>query len=152
MLVRHVWPLVRARVPGARLLVAGRGTDRLGLDGPGVETVGEVESAAAFLQSLSILLFPQRRGSGMKVKTLEALASGVPVVTTAAGAEGIAPNDGIVVAADPAVLADQAAGLLADAEERHRRGAAAREAFAGGFAPEPATRPLAELYARLSSR
>jgi glycosyltransferase involved in cell wall biosynthesis len=149
-LVDTVWPLVRKRVPEARLVIAGRGTGGLGLAGPGVEVQGEVESASAFLRGLSVLLFPQRRGSGMKVKVLEAIASRVPVVTTAAGAEGIVPNDGVVVSEEPAVLADAAAELLADDAARRERGAAALAAFAAGYAPGPATRPLVELYSRLA--
>jgi glycosyltransferase involved in cell wall biosynthesis len=149
-LVDVVWPLVRRRVPDARLVVAGRGTDALGLAGPGVEVQGEVESASAFVRGLSVLLFPQRRGSGMKVKTLEAIASGVPVVTTPAGAEGIATNDGVIVSEEPAVLADAAVELLADAATRRERGAAALAAFAASYSPGPATRPLVELYSRLA--
>ncbi len=149
-LVDTVWPLVRGRVPEARLLVAGRGTETLGLAGPGVEVHGEVESASAFLRSLSVLLFPQRRGSGMKVKALEAIASGVPVVTTAAGAEGIASNDGVIVGEGSALLADAAVQLLADPAGRRERGAAALAAFVAGYAPGPATRPLVELYSRLA--
>ena len=112
--------------------------------------LGEVESASNFLGGLSVLMFPQRRGSGMKVKVLEAIASGVPVVTTVAGTEGIAPNDGIVVADEAQPLADAAVELLADAAARRERGAAARAAFAAGYAPGPATRPLVELYSRFA--
>ena len=147
-LVEDVWP--RIRVPGAELLVAGRGTDALGLAGDGVRVLGEVPTATEFFDRLSLLLFPLRRGSGMKVKTLEALASGVPVVTTAAGAEGIAPSDGVVVSEDPAELARAAAQLLEDDHARKERGAAAAATFAERYAPQPATRPLVELYERLA--
>ena len=51
----------------------------------------------------------------MKVKVLEAMASGVPVVTTPAGAEGIEPSDGVVVLEQPAELAAAAVELLNDA-------------------------------------
>jgi glycosyltransferase involved in cell wall biosynthesis len=148
-LVEEVWPLVRRQVADGRLVVAGRGTAELGLAGEGVEVLGEVPSASEFLRGLSVLLFPQRRGSGMKVKTLEALATGLPVVTTESGAEGIAPNDGVVVRAAPAALAEAAAELLSDPAARRERGAAARAAFAAGYAPGPATLPLLELYSRL---
>ena len=86
----------------------------------------------------------------MKVKTLEALASGVPVVTTAAGAEGIAPSDGVVVSEDPAELARAATELLQDEAARRQRGAAAAATFTERYAPAPATRPLVELYDRLA--
>ncbi|HSC50566.1 MAG TPA: glycosyltransferase [Gaiellaceae bacterium] len=149
-LVRDVWPLVAAAAPEARLVVAGRGTAGLGLlASAGVELAGEVASARELFRRLSVLLFPLARGSGMKVKTLEAMASGVPVVTTAAGAEGIEPSDGVVVRERPEELAAEAAELLADSQARRERGAAARADFERLYAPGPATEPLVELYRRM---
>ena len=149
-LVRYVWPRVTAVVPEARLVVAGRGTAELGLpETAGVELAGEVASARELFRRLSLLLFPLARGSGMKVKTLEAMASGVPVVTTAAGAEGIEPSDGVVVRERAGELAAAAAELLADPEARRERGAAGRADFERLYAPRPATEPLAELYRRM---
>ena len=133
-----VWPRVQERVPDARLCVAGRGFK-------------EVPSSAEFLRSLSVLLYPLERGTGTKVKTLEAIAAGVPVVTTAAGADGIAESEGVIVGSTSAELADAAAQLLLDPNERRRRGAAARAAFLRWHAPEAATKPLVELYEGLTS-
>jgi Glycosyl transferases group 1 len=133
-----VWPRVRELVPHARLRIAGRGFE-------------EVPSSAEFLRSLSVLLYPLDSGTGAKVKTLEAIASGVPVVTTPAGADGIAESEGVIVASTSADLADAAARLLLDPDERRRRGAAARETFLAAHAPEVATRPLVQLYERLSA-
>ncbi len=147
-LVRDVWPLVVRAVPAARLRVAGRGMESLVSGAEGVEVVGEVPSAADFLSGLSVLLFPLDRGSGMKVKTLEAIATGVPVVTTRHGAEGIDAGDGVVVAETDAELARAAASVLADEAERRERGSAARRAFDERYAPLPATAPLVELYRR----
>ncbi len=152
-LVHRVWPLVRREVPDARLLVAGRATGAFavpGAAGLGIEFVGEVDSAAAFLGELSLLLYPVERGSGMKVKVLEAMACGVPVVTTTDGAEGVAPTPGVAVHASDAELAAAAARILRDARERAERGAAARTAFLERFAPGPATAPLAELFVRMA--
>jgi glycosyltransferase involved in cell wall biosynthesis len=149
-LLTEVWPRVRA--PDARLVLAGRGTDALGLHaGSGVELAGEVESARDLFHRLSVLLFPLERGSGMKVKVLEALASGVPVVTTPAGAEGIAPCDGIVVQREPELLAAAATELLTDEQARRERGTAARAEFERRFTPAPASEPLVELYGRMAA-
>jgi polysaccharide biosynthesis protein PslH len=151
-LVRRVWPRVRERVPDARLLVAGRALDAVpGLAAaPGVQVLGEVESAPEFLRGLSVLVFPLERGSGMKVKVLEALASGVPVVTTRDGAEGIEADGGLIVEQDDATLADAVVQLLRDGDERARRGLAGRQAFLDRYSPKPATAPLVALYERMA--
>jgi glycosyltransferase involved in cell wall biosynthesis len=151
-LLDRVWPGVRRLVPNARLVLAGRGMGFLaGRDlGPGVEFLGEVPSSREFLRGLSVLVFPLDRGSGMKVKVLESMASGVPVVTTAAGAEGVERNGGVIVEAADEELAAAAARLLLDPAERRERGAAARSTFERRYSPKPATEPLLELYDRLA--
>ena len=151
-LLNRVWPLVRRLAPDARLVVAGRSLGFLeGRDlGPGVELMGEVPSSREFLRRLSVLLFPLERGSGMKVKALEAIASGVPVVTTPAGAEGIETNGGVIVESGDEELANGAARLLLDPLERRERGSAGRAAFERLYTPEPATAPLLQLYGRMA--
>lgn len=148
-LVDRVWPLVRARVPEARLHVAGRGTASMPSvrpPPPGVDAIGEVDSAPAFLTGLSAMLFPLSRGSGMKVKVLEALACGLPVVTTRCGAEGLLSRDGIMVSEDDEVLASAAVELLTDDRSRIQRGDLARRHFQQHYSPAPATEPIAALY------
>lgn len=152
-LVERIWPDVRRQVPGAVLRVAGRRMDTLGLAGAdGVETVGEVESAASFFRDLSLLLYPIERGSGMKVKVLEALASGVPVVTTRFGAEGVDGGDGVVVESEDEKLVAAAVAILRDDAERRQRGDAAHQAFLQRYVPHVATRPLVELYGCMAAR
>jgi glycosyltransferase involved in cell wall biosynthesis len=149
-LVTRVWPRIRSLAPEARLAVAGRGVAVPGGAPAGVEVVGELPSGREFLRGLSVLVFPLERGSGMKVKVLEAIASGVPVVTTRAGAEGIDGGGGVIVEETDERLAQAAAALLLDAGERRERGAAARAAFERSYAPEVATRPLVDLYRRMA--
>lgn len=147
----RIWPRVIERVPAARLRIAGRRMSEIvGQPGRGVELVGEVASAAEFFNGLSLLLYPVSRGSGMKVKVLEALAAGVPVVTTRFGAEGIDPGAGVTVADDDDALVAAAVALLEDAERRRAAGSAARELFLRRYAPEPATEPLVRLYERMT--
>jgi glycosyltransferase involved in cell wall biosynthesis len=150
-LISTVWPQVHRRVPGARLLIAGWKTDLLKeVAGPGIDLLGPVASAREFFRGLSVLLYPLERGSGMKVKVLESLAMGLPVVTTAAGAEGVEAEGGAVIEAEDNRLAAATAQILIDSQERRQRGAAARSAFEKRYSPSPATEPLVDLYKRMS--
>lgn len=153
-LAADVWPRVRAEAPEGRLRVAGRGTAALRdlAAMPGAEVLGEVPSGTEFLRTLSVLVYPVSRGSGVKVKVLEAIASGVPVVTTPPGAEGIDAGDGIVIETDTQRMADAVAALLRDETERRERGAAARTAFLERYAPARATEPLVALYRGIAGR
>jgi polysaccharide biosynthesis protein PslH len=152
-LITRVWPRVHRALPAARLRVAGRGMAALLPDASvaGVEVVGEVASAVEFLRGLSLLLYPIERGSGMKMKTLESLAVGLPIVTTPAGAEGIEGDDGVVIEQDDAALAAAAVELLADAAARQQRGRVGRAAFERRYTPVPATIPLVETYRRMAA-
>lgn len=154
-LLTSVWPRVLERRPDARLLLAGFGMEREAFphlpDLPGVEWRGTVPSATDFLRELGVLLYPLGRGSGAKIKVLEALALGVPVVTTPDGAEGIGSHDGLVVDTDDGALADATVALLGDDAARQAAGAAAHDTFDRYHAPLPATVPLLELYEQMAA-
>jgi glycosyltransferase involved in cell wall biosynthesis len=154
-LLTSVWPRVLQQRPDARLLLAGFGMERDAFvhlpDLPGVEWRGAVPSATGFLRELGVLLYPLGRGSGAKIKVLEALALGVPVVTTPDGAEGIGGRDGLVVDMDDGALAYATVALLADAAARRAAGDAAFATFMEHHAPLPATAPLLELYEHMAS-
>jgi glycosyltransferase involved in cell wall biosynthesis len=94
-----VWPRIRAARPDARLIVAGRNSreflsEHFPVDG--AELIGEVDHPRDFFGQVRVLLYPPPRGSGVKIKVLEALAYGVPVVTNAEGYEGISCADCLV--------------------------------------------------------
>jgi glycosyltransferase involved in cell wall biosynthesis len=117
--VEEVFPGVRKRVPEARLTVVGRNPDsvarRVGMI-EGVRFVGHVEDVEPYFQHSRVMVVPIRSGSGMRVKILDGLARGVPIVTTSIGCEGIDIEDGthILVADEPADLASQVIRLLTD--------------------------------------
>jgi glycosyltransferase involved in cell wall biosynthesis len=149
-LLTRVWPRVRRAMPDARLRLAGRRMHAVAAHAPldGVDVLGDVPSAREFLGALGVLVYPITRGSGMKVKTLEALALGIPIVTTPAGAEGVPPSDGVMVEIGDEALAARTIELLRDARARAERGRAARRTFEASFAPEVATVPLMRVYRR----
>jgi glycosyltransferase involved in cell wall biosynthesis len=133
-----MWPMVRAAVPNARLLLAGRGLHDVG-ELAGVEVLGPLRRSADLLDRVALIAFPCPDTSGPKVKVLEALSHGLPVVTTPAGVEGLLlrPGSGAVVTGlegFPAALAD----LLASPQRRAELGRSGREAMLAGHAPVPA--------------
>lgn len=90
--VENVWPPLRKRWPDARFTIAGMSpserVSRLARI-PGVEVTGEVDSVLPFFHRANVFVAPFRMARGLQNKVLQAFAAGVPVVTSASGAEGI---------------------------------------------------------------
>ena len=85
------------------LNVYGEICDALRIDTPGVHLRGKVPRVDDVYRDADIAINPARFGSGLKIKTVEALAFGVPLVTTAVGAEGVEnePNEFFLRADSP---------------------------------------------------
>ena len=129
---QQVMPYILRLEPRARLVVAGSDPPpRHAFGGPAesVELLGFVPDIQPLLSSCALFVCPIRNGSGVRVKLLEAFASGIPVVSTTLGAEGLAREDGefCALADDAEGFAVRVAGLLADTDaaaamaERARR-------------------------------
>lgn len=109
LLLETVWPRVRAARPDACLDLAGRGSAEflanLGDVGEwrrrGVTAHGYVDDLAPLFRNCRAFAAPLNEGGGIKIKVLEAMARGVPVVTTPVGAEGIARADGAAILVAP---------------------------------------------------
>jgi glycosyltransferase involved in cell wall biosynthesis len=85
-------PLLRERAGIAELVVAGRHADRLPSwvkQAEGLTILSDVPNMSAFLITQDLLLVPLTNGGGVRIKILEAFAAGIPVVSTAVGAEGL---------------------------------------------------------------
>lgn len=91
--LRFAWPLVRRRVPCAELLVAGSVSESVAERGaPGVTAVGPVDDVAPLYRQAAIVINPAVAGTGIKIKTLEALCHARPIVTWPNGVEGLDPE------------------------------------------------------------
>ncbi|WP_342746697.1 glycosyltransferase [Mycobacterium neglectum] len=91
----EIWPLVLAQRPGASLVVVGRDphpglTALAARFADSVKLEGYVPELASILSRCVALVNPLRFGSGVKLKIIEALGAGVPVVSTSVGAGGVA--------------------------------------------------------------
>jgi glycosyltransferase involved in cell wall biosynthesis len=85
----------RLREAGLTMLVAGYGSERVRQWGFDVTVLGVVDDLTSFYESIDIAVVPIRHGGGIKVKALEALAFGVPVIGTAHVREGFPPDLGV---------------------------------------------------------
>jgi glycosyltransferase involved in cell wall biosynthesis len=128
----RVWPLVRARVPDAELMVVGKDPPEAvrALDGrDGVEVAGFVASMAPYFERASAVVVPILTGAGIRVKIVEAMSAGRPIVSTSLGWEGlpfVEPGRHLLVADEPEAFAAQTVRLLRDGELRERLAREAR--------------------------
>jgi glycosyltransferase involved in cell wall biosynthesis len=144
-----LWPEIRAAVPGARLLLAGRHfpQDAVGILA-GVEFVGTVRDSREVLERTAIVPFLCPNSTGPKGKVLEALAHAIPVVTTSAGFEGLEVGADLLrsLTTSPAQFATRLAALLRDPEERARLGKLGREAVAVRHSPRAAAQARIDAF------
>jgi len=117
--LREVFPLIRAKRPNVRLSITGRldgvPIDRLPI-GDGVIFTGYLDDVRPAVARSWACVAPLRIGGGTRLKILEALALGTPVVATSKGAEGLDVTSGedILIADDPASFANATLLLLGD--------------------------------------
>lgn len=133
------WSRVRAAVPGAQLLLAGRGPSPVGTL-EGVCWLGEVGSSADLLSRTAVFAFPCPPTSGPKMKVMDAFGHGVAVLTTPAGVEGLVGGTDAAAVLDEADVVPRLVGLLQDPGERARLAAAGRARMVESHAPSVAAR------------
>lgn len=113
----EVRPILDARGVAAELCVLGPGvTDELRSRFPRVDFRGFVADLAGTLREFDVCVVPLRLGGGTKLKVLDAMAAGLPLITTSVGAEGLDISDGVhaLVADSPQAFAGAVVRLLED--------------------------------------
>jgi len=130
-LLERLWPEIKARVPNARLQIVGWNACKTLHEFKGLPDVVVEENVAdtrPYFERTSVFLYAPERGSGMKVKILEAMAYGVPVVTTSEGVEGLPAVDGkhAGISETDAGLVERTVRLLEDPQAQERQRIAAR--------------------------
>jgi len=151
---RYVLPLIVQKLPQARLLVAGSDPPpRHAFPDPAnaIELLGFVEDVQPLFGSCAVFVCPIRNGSGVRVKLLEAFASGIPVVSTRLGAEGLAREDGecCALADDAPRFAEKVVRLLEDAEFAGEMAQRARREVEKNWDMAVITRKLVNRYREL---
>lgn len=128
---QDILPLIKKHLYHVHLYVVGKSPPRAVRDlaGPAVTVTGYVSDIRPYIAHSSIYVVPMRIGSGTKLKVLQAMAMGIPVVATTVGAEGIDAVGGqhLVVADTPDEFAHGVLSLLEDAARRRQLAAEARQ-------------------------
>lgn len=130
--LEKVWPTVRERVPESEFRVVGGGLpkdlEREMSEDSRIVVTGFVENIEEEYKSASVFVAPILTGGGVIVKILDALAAGVPVVTTTFGNEGIGakPGEEILIADNADEFSEAAILLLNDSVCRKRKGLSGR--------------------------
>jgi glycosyltransferase involved in cell wall biosynthesis len=140
-LAREIMPRLLERRPGARLRIVGAGPppEVRALAGPAVEVIADVPSMRPYIEAAAVVLAPVRTGGGMRMKVLQALATGKATITTPRGLEGFdvfGPEPPLTVAADADAIADAAATLLEQPERRLEQGRRARAFVERHYTPD----------------
>ncbi|MDP0489563.1 MAG: glycosyltransferase [Verrucomicrobiota bacterium JB023] len=91
----QVWPLVREKLPNAIFVLAGGASKTFSDDEfPGLRVIGFVDQVVQFYQKVGVSVNPMPGGTGLKLKTIEAVFHGIPVVGTTAAFSGLSSLDG----------------------------------------------------------
>lgn len=157
-----IWPSLQASIPQARLLVLGTGSEEATLRrraGPGAIFPGRVDDVADYLRASDLFVLPSKR-EGLSNAMLEAMATGLPVVTTDISGAGDLIRDGVngrLVAQDDPTALEHAlertiVEILSDQELRARLGREALDTVRNGYSLESTCRQLNDLYLSVTRR
>jgi glycosyltransferase involved in cell wall biosynthesis len=121
----EAWPFVTQHVPGARLRIIGVGWEGFG-SFPGVSFAGWCDSLVGAYSRSRLAIAPLFAGGGTKLKVVEAMAAGRPVVTTSVGVEDIPSSEGVSVCEEPREFAAEVIRFLTCTDTARRGGASNR--------------------------
>ena len=155
-LLTRVWPKVKRIIPDARLLIVGwhaKTVLQQFAEHPDVTVIENVPDTTEYFRKLSVLIYPLTQGSGMKIKLLEAMALGTPVVTSTEGAEGLEIRNGheAFVEDDDDAMAGRVAELVKDRSAAGRMARSARALVEDHYSPMPVISKLEHVYEQVMS-
>ncbi len=150
---REVYPLIKAAVPEVRFAVVGArppaAVRQLGEADASISVTGYVADPQPYRAAAAALIVPVRAGGGMRVKILEALALGLPIVSTTIGYEGIEvePDTHLLVGDTPAAFAGAVIRLVRDPALGQRLAVAGRQVAATRYDWRVVNPRIEHLYA-----
>jgi glycosyltransferase involved in cell wall biosynthesis len=151
LLLYTIFPLIQREIPNAQLILAGSfmPQDLLAHQQDGVKIIGFVDDLTLFFNSNGILLSPIQSGSGVRVKLIEAMNMGLPIISTSKGAEGILHEGQLIIEDNPNNFAQKAVQLYHDSELRAQLGSNAADYAAKNYSTKSIARTIREFVETL---
>src|SRR5882762_2133327 len=152
-LLQEIWPLVHCKLPQLTLYVAGNACpENLARKTQRIISLGKVPNLAATFRDKLALIAPIRFGTGINTKNLQALAHGLPVITTSIGAEGLqlSHQDTALLGDTPLALATSICRLCTDPQLWKTLAANGKALALANFSPQHLARRLREILPRLA--
>jgi glycosyltransferase involved in cell wall biosynthesis len=150
--IKEIYPIIRTSMPDIVFDIVGARPPQEISDAaaanPGINVVGYVDDPLEYYQKAGVLVVPLRAGGGMRVKILNAMAQGIPIVTTALGSEGIKVNhrEHLIIADSSKEIANAVIELLNDPELAMRLIQNSISLVKNQYDFRSACKPLGEIY------
>ena len=150
VLVKKIFPIIKKEIKNVKILIVGKNPPKKikNLIAEDIILDSQLEDIREAYFQADVLLAPIRAGSGTKFKILEAMASGVPVVTTKVGAEGIKGKDGahFLIRRDSKDLAQAVIKIIKEKQLAQRLIKKARTLVMEKYSWDQITKRLGEVY------
>ncbi len=154
--LNDIWPKIKKEIPDAELKIVGRyprgDLIDLARKKHGVEITGEVKDLRQAVKGAKVFLAPMRIGSGLKNKILEAMAIGIPVVTTNEGAAGIELENGknCIIAEKAIEIANNVISLINDNSKWRELSKSGRELVISKYSWKSKGEKLSEILLKIN--
>ena len=146
---KEVWPIVKSKLPDIKLFIVGNAPppEVMELQSEDIIITGWVPLTQPYLDSCRVSIAPITYGAGMKGKIDEAMCSGLPVVTTSMGAEGIGIVNGehALIADTPEDFADAVVRLYKDKELWEKLSQNGKKLIKENYSPEAVEKKLLKI-------
>lgn len=149
----QLFPRLQERIAELELWLVGREPvpEVTRLEGARIHVTGQVESVVPYYERSQVALVPLRSGGGTRLKILEAMALGRPVVSTTVGAEGLDVTDGenILIADDPDEFIEKTYQIMTDEALRKRIVANGRQLVENSYSWDALAAQLLQIYSEM---
>jgi glycosyltransferase involved in cell wall biosynthesis len=153
---RAIYPQIRREVADLEMWIVGinPSPEVKQLEGNGVHVTGPVNDVRPFYSRSTVCVIPLRAGGGTRLKILEAMAVGRPIVSTSIGCEGLEVVDGehLFIADTPQQFVERTIALLRDEGLRQRISTQARKLVVTQYDWELITQRALQVYSRIARR